>query len=112
MMRDGQYMGTALSVAARYYKVDRADVQRGVASRSGKSQKGKKRPKVAKPPVTCGSCDQLATWKATAVFAYQPHYYFLCDEHKGTLPCWVEGRYDSVKWTKYKADAPTEEPQP
>jgi hypothetical protein len=106
MMQKGTYMGTALSVAANYYKVNRAEVQRGVASRSGKSQKGKKRPSTAKPPMTCGDCGKPATWKATATYAYRPHYYFLCDEHKGALPCWADGPFDSVRWSKYKTTSP------
>ena len=107
MIRKGQYMGTALSIAANYYKVDRSDVQKGVSSRSGKSQKGKKRPAQPKPKLMCEHCgEQEATWKATATWAYRNvSVWHTCDEHKGFMDYGLEGgSYDSVRWSKYKAD--------
>jgi hypothetical protein len=107
MVRKGEYLGKALSVAANYYGVPWGDVQRGMAARSGKSQKGKSKPRKPKPPRACCWCNAPATHQAAATWAYRvANYWYTCDEHKGQSEPWREpsDRYDSIKWTKYAPD--------
>lgn len=82
MIRKGQYIGEAISIASRYYKVQREEVQRGLASRSGASQRGKKRPRKT-IPVTCAQCEQPPTWRITNSHGMaRKTIYYACDKHK------------------------------
>jgi hypothetical protein len=44
MISQGTYVGESIAVASRYYKVPYGSVQGGLAKRSGRSQRGKKKP--------------------------------------------------------------------
>lgn len=101
MIRKGDYVGRALSVAAGYYKVPYEEVQRGLAARSGRSQAGRK--KATRPERRCEICGKPAGRKATIRVGYAgPWYAFTCTDCGDTLPPAFDGERDlSVKWTRY-----------
>lgn len=99
MIRKGQYIGTAINIAANYYKVNRADVQRGLASRSGKAQAGKKKP--IRPVMRCANCDNEAVWKCICYYGFNSVIYHTCEKCGKNIPHHHEGTVDRVKWTRY-----------
>ena len=113
MIREGKYMGSAIGIAASYYKVDRAEVQKGLAARAGKAGKGRKM--APKPVRMCDNgCEQEACWKLTINFGYnQASHYWTCAKCGQKPPAHAEfgsghEACTSSKWTAYK---PTKEDQ-
>lgn len=105
MVRKGEYVGKAINVAARYYGVDRSEVQRGMAARAGRSQKGKAR--APRPVRQCQNCgEQEACWHGTVQYGFNAVHVYTCAQCGQDLPCWWEcggdERYDSLKWTAYR----------
>lgn len=104
MVRQGEYIGKAINVAANYYKVDRSEVQRGLAARSGRSQKGRKR--AAKPERICDNCSQQpAVWHATIYYGFNQDHFYSCADC-GQIARVSHERPDKVVWTSYR---PTEQ---
>lgn len=105
LRREGKYLGEAIRIASRYYKVEYADVQRALASRGGKAHRGTKRPA---PPVRfCEEgCGRPAVWRGRLVFGFHTSDVFLCAEHGQRLPSWNEDRPDTVRWTRYRGAPP------
>lgn len=108
MMRDGEYLGKAISVAANYYGVDRAEVRSGLSSRSGKSQRGKPKPRYQwTGEERCHDCGEPAIYRGTVRHCYSTiDYVFSCASCGKRLPCWWEGIPDSVRWTTKPEAAP------
>ena len=122
MLRDGEYIGKAINVAANYYRVNRSDVQKGLASRSGKSRKGKH---IIRPVEPCQwienhgdrHCGKPAVHKMSVVwgkgFGGTEKWYY-CDDCVNAIgkdhiefarTCWMEREvFDyEIKWTAYKS---------
>jgi hypothetical protein len=112
LRREGNKPHEAMRIAARYYKVDYTDVQKGMASRAGKSNAGKKRVVLAKPCNFAG-CVGLSAWKFVGEWAYADADWakfqgFTCAAHGKTLPPLAQEHVElSIKWTKY---SPTKAP--
>ena len=107
MIREGKYMGTAIRIAASYYQVDRSDVQKGLASRSGRAQKGRKQ--TPKPVRMCDNgCESEVCWKLTVGFSYATAiHYYTCEECGQNPPAHAEfgsghEAATSSNWTAYK----------
>jgi hypothetical protein len=102
MIREGTYVGKAISVASGYYGVPYAEVQRGLASRSGASQAGKKRRPALSPPNVCQECGaRPPVWRGRARLGYHSAgTYFTCDACGPRIPSWVEGAEDANRWVR------------
>jgi len=106
MMREGTYMGKALKIACSYYGVAYADVQRELASRSGKSRQGRKA--VPKPRILCECCGlQEAIWKLTARRGYEKlSSQFFCAQRRDQNPNGFQSSQEreiTRKWVAYKS---------
>lgn len=105
MMKQGQWFNTAITIASRYYKVDRADVDAGIRARRSASTKKRAAP-AFKPRRVCCICGEEATRRADAYDCSEVvHYWFTCDKHDGQAEPWVEDcdwrRFTKVKSVKY-----------
>jgi len=112
MIREGEYPGTAIKIAASYFGVEYGVVQRGLASRAGKSRKGKKQ--APKPEIMCMSCiERIATWRLHIRDGYaEISSRYLCDRCYN-CPAIASGFQSSQagvthKWTRYKANVTAE----
>lgn len=118
MIRKGEYVGKAICIAAHYYKVEPDEVQRGLASRSGRSRRGKK---VVKPVRQCFRCgEKEATWRLTYTHTgyIKGSTYYMCEDCRNTpdMAFTIAYEYEEYRsygndfgegvWTKYK---PTEQ---
>ena len=106
MMREGTYMGKALRIACSYYGVTYADVQRELASRSGKARKGRKAS--PKPRILCECCvSQDAIWKLTARRGYEKlSSQFFCATCRDQNPNGFQSSQEreiTRKWVAYKS---------
>jgi len=90
MVRNGEYFGKAIAVAANYYGVPKSEVQRGMASRSGKSQLGKQKPRYKwTGDEVCQNCRKPAIYRGLAYGAYKKFAeVFSCADCGKTTPDW------------------------
>lgn len=96
MIRKGQYIGSAINIAANYYKVDKKEVQRGLAARSGASQKGKPKPRRVIPN-TCTQCENEPTHKITYFHGMAgKSIYYTCEAHI-VMAAYGRDEYDITK---------------
>lgn len=105
MVREGQYAGKAVGIAAGYYKVGIKEVRSGLSARSGRSQAGKKKP--VKPVIACENCGEHdAVHHGVIYWGFNQQHVYMCAECGPRFPAWWEQRSgpeapSSVKWTKY-----------
>lgn len=86
MKRKGQPLYECIRIAAGYYGVPFADIQKGMASRSGASQAGRKKPKETAVGKKCEMCGIQATHKATYRWGEYKQKHYLCEAHKNDQP--------------------------